>query len=56
MTTVYKKGLFCALISLLINAKILDFTDFSTDIWYNICKGFNKMESFSLQIFEEFHE
>ena len=26
-------------------------TDFSPDIWYNICKGFNKMDTFSLQIF-----
>ena len=36
---------------LLIDARTLDFTDFSPDIWYNICKGFNKIESFSLQIF-----
>ena len=41
---------------MLIDAGTLDFTDFFPDIWYNICKGFNKIESFSLQIFEEFHK
>ena len=41
---------------LLINTKTLDFTDFYLEIWYNTCKVFDKMTSFSLQIFDEFHE
>ena len=40
----------------MINLKNLEFADFSLVICYNICKGFNKMKSFSLQIIEEFYK
>lgn len=36
---------------LLIGSNFLEFTDFHPDFWYNICKGFDKTRSFSLQLF-----